>query len=517
MSNELFINATQEGSRIALIEDKKLVEFHHEKPDNQFNVGDIYLGSVKKVVPGLNAAFVDVGHEKDAFLHYHDLGPKFTTLDRFIQKALSHKNATHKLGGFKILPDINKFGKVNEVLKKGQRVLVQIAKEPISTKGPRLSCELSFPGRYVVLVPFANSVNVSRKIVNREERKRLARLLESIKPENFGVIVRTVAEGKEVAELDADLRNIMDTWSDGFESIKKGKPPVKVIGEVDRASAILRDVLNNTFDSIVIDNKELYQEVKSYVKRISPEHEKIVKHYNNKVKIFESLGIEKQMKTLFGRSVALHGGGYLIIEHTEALHVIDVNSGNKSNSGENQEDTALKVNIEAAKELARQFRLRDMGGIIVIDFIDMRKAENRKKVYETMKAELKKDKSKSTVLPLSKFGLMQITRQRVRPEMNIATRETCPTCNGTGAIQPTISVADVIENNIQYIIQNQNEKGISVALHPYLHAFFNQGFISKRWKWMWKYKTRIRLIKDTSLGLLSFKFFNRNDEEIKID
>jgi ribonuclease G len=517
LSNELFINATHEGSRIALIEDKKLVEFHHEKPDNQFNVGDIYLGAVKKVVPGLNAAFVDVGHEKDAFLHYHDLGPKFTTLDRFIQRALSQKNATHKLGNIKILPDIDKFGKISDVLRKGQRVLVQIAKEPISTKGPRLSCELSFPGRFVVLVPFANSVNVSRKIVNKEERKRLARLLESIKPENFGVIVRTVAEGKDVAELDSDLRNIMETWQEGFNAMRTAKPPFKVIGEVDRASAILRDVLNHSFDSIVVDSKDLYQEVRDYVKRISPEQEKIVRLYNNKVKIFESLGIEKQLKTLFGRSVALHGGGYLIIEHTEALHVIDVNSGNKSNAGENQEDTALKVNVEAAKELARQLRLRDMGGIIVVDFIDMRKAENRKKVYETMKAELKKDKSKSTVLPLSKFGLMQITRQRVRPEMNITTRENCPTCQGTGTVQPSISVADNVEKNIDYVIRTQNEKDISIAMHPYLHAYFTKGLVSKQRRLTWKYKTGIKMIKDTSLGMLTFKIFNRNGEEIKLE
>ncbi|QNL21480.1 Rne/Rng family ribonuclease [Hyphobacterium sp. CCMP332] len=517
MSNELFINAAHEGSRIALIENKKLVEFHHEKPDNQFNVGDIYLGAVKKVVPGLNAAFVDVGHEKDAFLHYHDLGPKFSTLDRFMQRALSNKNATHKLGGIKILPDINKFGKINDVLKKGQRVLVQIAKEPISTKGPRLSCELSFPGRFCVLVPFANTVNVSRKIVNREERKRLQRLMESIKPENFGVIVRTVAEKKEVAELDADLRNILSTWEQGFKAIQTAKPPLKVIGEVNRASAILRDVLNHTFDSIVVDNKELYQEVKSFVKRISPEQEKIVKLYNNKVKIFESFGIEKQLKTLFGRSVALQGGGYLIIEHTEALHVIDVNSGNKSNAGENQEDTALKVNIEAAKELARQLRLRDMGGIIVIDFIDMRKAENRKKVYETMKAEMKSDKSKSTVLPLSKFGLMQITRQRVRPELSITTREECPTCNGTGQIQPSIAVADQIEENIEKVIQNQNESSISVAMHPYLHAYFTKGMMSKRMRMSMKYKAKIKLIRDTSLGLVSYKIFNKNGEEINLE
>src|SRR5690606_6040903 len=243
-------------------------------------------------------------------------------------------------------------------------------KEPISTKGPRLSCELSLAGRYLVLVPFSNVVSVSKKITSSEERKRLLRLIQSIKPENFGVIIRTVAENKEVAELDRDLRNLVTTWEEGMKRLLTASPRDKIIGEISKTSALLRDLLNESFDNIHIDDKKIYDELKTYIKTIAPEKEKIVKLYNGKSKIFESYGIERQIKSAFGQTVSLRGGGYLIIEHTEALHVIDVNSGNKSNREENQETTALSVNMEAAREIARQLRLRDMGGIIVVDFID---------------------------------------------------------------------------------------------------------------------------------------------------
>ncbi len=458
MSNELIINSTQNGCRIALLKNKQLVEFHQESDGNRFNVGDIYLGTVKKVVQGLNAAFIDIGYEKDAFLHYLDLGPQVQSLNKFTKLALSKNSMSAKLSGFKHEPDINKLGKISQVLTKNQKILVQVVKEPISTKGPRLSCELSLAGRYLVLVPFSNAVNVSKRIGDANERKRLSRLISSIKPENFGVIIRTVAEGKDVKELDKDLKNLLQIWIDGVKNLKTANTRDKVIGEMNRANSILRDVLNESFDSIVVDDKELYEEVRSYVNKIAPDKEKILKLYQNRVKVFESFNIEKQLKTSFGKSVSIANGGYLIIEHTEALHVIDVNSGNKSNQEDNQETTALKVNLEAASEVARQLRLRDMGGIIVVDFIDMRKSENRKKVYDRIKEVMKDDRSKHTVLPLSKFGLLQITRQRVRPELNIATREVCPTCNGTGQITAAISIADQIEKTLDHILTAQNEK-----------------------------------------------------------
>ncbi|MFN3403226.1 MAG: ribonuclease E/G [Cytophagaceae bacterium] len=516
MSNELLINVTQKGNRIALLKDKRLIECHYENTGHQFNVGDIYLGHVKKLVPGLNAAFIDLGYEKDAFLHYLDLGPQIKSLLKYVRYVQSNPKATPKLAKFKLEKDISKDGKISQVLSKNQPILVQVVKEPISSKGPRLSCELSLAGRYLVLVPFSDVISISKKVVNKEERQRLVRLVTSIKPENFGVIIRTVAEGKEVAELDKDLKGLVKKWEEAFKNLQKAKPRDLVLGELGRASSILRDMLNESFDSITVDSKEVYDEIKDYIKTIAPDKEKIVRHYHGKSKLFEAAGIEKQLKTLFGKSVSLPGGGYLIIEHTEALHVIDVNSGNKSNTESDQENTAITVNMEAAKEIARQLRLRDMGGIIVVDFIDMKKADNRRIIYEKMKEEMKDDRAKFVILPLSKFGLMQITRQRVRPEMNISTLETCPTCQGTGKITASILVSDQVENNLEYIINKQNEKNIKIALHPYLYAYFTQGIISRRIRWFLKYRRWIKLEQDTSLGITEFKFKNEHGEEIEI-
>ena len=420
------------------------------------------------------------------------------------------------MNGFQREGDIDKFGKMSQVLTKNQKILVQVVKEPISTKGPRLSCELSIAGRYIVLVPFSDSVSVSKKITSSDERKRLLRLISSIKPENFGVIIRTVAEGKDVAELDKDLRNLVKTWQDGMLTLKKAKPSDKVIGEMNRANSILRDVLNETFDSVTVDDKDMYNDIRSFITKIAPGREKLVKIHNGKSKIFESFGIEKQLKGLFGQSVSIDGGGYLIIEHTEALHVVDVNSGNKSNAEDNQENTALKVNLDAAKEIARQLRLRDMGGIIVIDFIDMRKVENKKLLFQKMKDEMATDRSKFTILPLSKFGLMQITRQRVRPEMNIKTGEVCPTCNGTGKITASILIADQIEKNIEHLMVKQNEKKLAITLHPYLFAYFTKGLISQQVKWFFTYKRWINLVEDSSLPFTEYSIINAMGEEIEI-
>lgn len=516
MSYELIINSTQSGSRIALLDDKKLVELHQEKKDTKFNVGDIYLGTVRKVVPGLNAAFIDLNYEKDGFLHYLDMGPQVRSLMNFTKRVQSNKNASSNLGKYPKLPDIDKFGKINQVLSKNQQILVQVVKEPISTKGPRLSCELSLAGRYIVLVPFSDTVSISKKVTSNEERKRLIRLITSIKPEGFGVIIRTVAEGKEVSVLDSDLRKLVKLWQEGIKHLKIAKPPSRVIGELSKTSSLLRDILNEKFDSVIVDDKDLYEEVKGFIKTIAPHKENIVKQYTGKPKIFETYGIEKQFKALFGQSVSLKGGGYLIIEHTEALHVIDVNSGNKSSREVDQETTALSVNLEAASEVARQLRLRDMGGIIVVDFIDMRKSDNKKLVHKRMKDEMDADRSKFTILPLTKFGLMQITRQRVRPEMNITTQELCPTCGGTGKISASILVADNVERNLDYLITKQNEKNITIIVHPFLEAFFTKGIRSKRMKWFFKYNNWVKVVSDSSLPITEYKFLNGTKEEIKV-
>lgn len=516
MSNELIINGTQNGCRIALLKDKTLVEFHQEEEGSKFGVGDIYLGTVKKVVQGLNAAFIDVGYDKDAFLHYLDLGPQFSSLQKFTKLLRGRRINGTRLEKFKLESDIDKHGKIGQQLSKGHVIPVQIVKEPISTKGPRLSCELSLAGRYLVLVPFSNTVSVSKKITSGEERKRLLRLMQSIKPDNFGVIIRTVAENKEVAELDRDLRNLVKTWEDGMKRLLHANPRDMVIGEISKTSALLRDLLNESFDSIQIDDRKIYDEIKTYIRTIAPDKERIVRYYNGKSKIFENYGIERQIKTAFGQTVSLRGGGYLIIEHTEALHVIDVNSGNKSNREENQETTALSVNLEAAREIARQLRLRDMGGIIVVDFIDMKSSENKRLIYKTIKDEMADDKAKFTILPLSKFGLMQITRERVRPQMKIATKEDCPTCNGTGKITASILVSDQIEKYIEHLLTKQNERYLVLAVHPYLHAYFTQGLISQRMRWYFRYKRWLNLEKDSSLAITEFKFLNREGEEIQL-
>lgn len=516
MSTELVIDSAQGGSRIALLKDKNLVELHSGGEDNQFKVGDIYLGTVRKIVNGLNAAFIDVGYEKDAFLHYQDLGPQINSLNKYTKQILTQNSTNYNLKGFGLEPEIEKLGKISNVLSKNSQILVQVVKEPISTKGPRLSCELSIAGRYLVMVPFSNSVNVSKKIRSAEERRRLVRLITSIKPANFGVIIRTVAEGQSVIELDKDLRNLVTTWEEGMKKLAKAKGRDKVIGEMSMASSIIRDLLNESFDAITVEDELIFDQIRTYIRTIAPEKEKIVKLYNGKAKLFENFGIEKQIKSLFGQTISLPQGGYVIIEHTEALHVVDVNSGNKSNQESDQETTALKTNLAAVKEIARQLRLRDMGGIIVIDFIDMKKADNKKAIYEAMKDEMKSDRSKNTVLPLTKFGLLQITRQRVRPEVNIVTKETCPACNGTGKIQASILVADKLETDLEHIATIQNISGIHIGLHPYLYAYFTNGIISQRVKWFFKYFKWVKLIRDSSLPVTEYRFLDDSGEEIEL-
>jgi ribonuclease G len=516
VNNELIINSSPNEVVIALLEDKRLVELHKEKGNSAFSVGDIYLGRVKKVMPGLNAAFVDVGYEKDAFLHYLDLGPQVESLNKFLKMTRQGKQNHASLMYFKTENDINKDGKIGQIVQSGQEIIVQIAKEPISTKGPRISSEISLAGRYIVLVPFSDRISVSQKIKDPEEKDRLKNLIKSIKPKNFGVIIRTVAENKKVAELDADMKDLMDKWNNCFEELKKAKAPQKLLGELDRTSAFLRDMMNSTFNSITVDDQSLYEETRTYLQTIAPEKEKIVKHYKGEIPVFETYGIEKQIKALFGRTVNLKSGAYLIIEHTEALHVIDVNSGNRAKSERSQETNAFEVNLEAASEIARQLRLRDMGGIIVIDFIDLHDPNNRKELFQKMKEEMALDKAKHTILPPSKFGLIQITRQRVRPEMDINTNEKCPACNGTGEVQPTILLTDEIERNLKYILQEQNENNLTLSVHPFLEAYFTKGIYSRQWKWFFKYKKWIKIRPVTAYHFLEYHFFNKYHEEIKL-
>lgn len=500
---------------IALLEDKKLVELHTEKVDANFAVGDLYLGKVKKLIPGLNAAFIDVGFEKDAFLHYTDLSPYVRSILKFTQQAITDKSEKgFDFSEFKVEPEIVKTGKITEVLNGKPNILVQILKEPIAAKGPRLSCELSLPGRFVVVTPFNDIVAVSRKIHSSDERKRLQKIIEAIKPKNLGVIVRTAAEGKHTAELHEDLLALVDTWKAIQQNLKGATPPAKILKEQGKTTSILRDLLNEDFNRIVVNDKGIFSDTKSYIQKIAPHKADIVSFFNNESPIFDNFGITKQVKAAFGKTVNLPSGAYIIIEHTEALHVIDVNSGYKSVSN-NQEQNALETNLEAAEEIARQLRLRDLGGIIIVDFIDMKLPDNKKKLTDAMDQFMKVDRAKHAVLPITKFGLMQITRQRMKPEMSINTSEVCPSCNGTGKISSTLILEDEIFKNLNYLIM-QRHKGLTVVVHPILYTYLTAGFPSRRLKWSWKFRQKIKIKANSANQLTEFKFFDDSDEEIKL-
>lgn len=516
MNKELIINVAPQGVEIALLEDKKLVELHNEKSDARFAVGDLYLGKVKKLIPGLNAAFVDVGFEKDAFLHYTDLSPYAKSLLKFTQLSINYKtDGIPDFGSFDNEADIIKTGKINEVLSGKPNILVQILKEPIAAKGPRLSCEISLPGRFVVITPFNNIVAVSRKIHSSEERKRLQKIVEAIKPNNFGVIVRTAAEGKKTAELHEDLTALVETWKTIQANLKGAVAPSKILSEQTKTTSILRDLLNEDFNKIVVNDRNIFQDAKNYIQRIAPEKADIISYYQNGSPIFDSYGITRQVKASFGKTVNLDSGAYLIIEHTEALHVIDVNSGYKS-VGNNQEQNAMETNLEAAEEISRQLRLRDIGGIIVVDFIDMKFPENKRKLMESMEAFMQPDRAKHAVLPISKFGLMQITRQRMKPEMNINTQEVCPSCSGTGKISSTLILEDEIEKNLNYLLTHQHNN-LTLAVSPIIHAYLSKGWLfSKFSKWKRKFGKKITLKADSNYHLTEFRFFDKSDEEIKM-
>ena len=513
-NRELIISSDVSEVNIVLLEDKQLVELHKEQKNNSISVGDVYLGRIKKILPGLNAAFVDIGSRKDAFLHYLDLGPQILSIYKYAKLAESGNIAQLQMSTFEMEKDTSKSGKISDILAVGDRIPVQIAKEPINTKGPRITSDISFAGRYIVLVPFSNRISVSQKIRSSEERRRLKLLIQSIKPNNFGVIIRTVAEGKKVAELDADLKTLLKKWETMTEVMKGNKNPCKLISELDRTSVLLRDLLNESFNGIYVDDANLYEEIKSYITTIAPQKKDILKYHRSKENIFEEFGVRKQIAGLFGRVVTIRNGVYLIIEHTEAMHVIDVNSGHRVNKEQTQEENALTVNLEAAVEIARQLRLRDMGGIIIVDFIDMHESANRKLLFDKLKEEMSKDRARHSILPASKFGLIQITRQRVRPETEVTIQEECPACRGTGKIKSSSLLIDEIENNLRYLLLDQNEKSIIMQVHPFIYAYLTKGFFSIIRKWRWKYHKKIDIREVKSFHIMQYNFLSKNGDEI---
>ena len=492
-----------------------LVELNKGRCQTGFAVGDIYLGKVRKIMPGLNAAFVNIGHEKDAFIHYLDLGTQFPSLQKLVASQQPGKRGM-RVESMKLEPPVEKNGKIGDYLQVGQQIMVQVAKEAISTKGPRLTSDISLAGRNVVLVPFSSKVFLSQKIRSADEKKRLKRIAAAVLPKNFGVIIRTAAMEAKDEDIEHDIQTQIDRWRKTCAAIKKNVAavPAQLMSEMNRANTIIRDSLNGSFSQIAVDDEAMYNEIRSYIRQIEPEKEKIVKLYKGNVPIFDNFDISKQIKSLFAKYVSLKRGAYLIIEHTEAMNVIDVNSGNRTKAEDNQEQTAMDVNLAAAKEIARQLRLRDLGGIVIIDFIDLHKAQNKQALFDEMVKLMSTDKAKHTVLPLTKFGLMQITRQRVRPVAVESVSDVCPTCNGTGKIEPTVVLDKKIENQISFLTEDRGHKYIKLVVSPYVASSLQKGFWSLRRRWEWKYKVRIRIAEDQSIGIVEVHYHDRKDNDL---
>ncbi len=514
MSKEIVIRGRNKVVDIALLEDSKLMELVSSNNTIDFAVGDIYLARVKKIIPSLNAVFVDLGYNHAAFLHYNDLGPHFNTLHTTIKTIVEGR--TPAFEQIQLLPEINKQGTVSDLLKPLEYILVQVAKEPISTKGPKLSSEISLAGRNVILIPFSDKISISQKIESAEEKNRLRKMVKNIVPNNYGVILRTAAEGCSVDVLEKEISELVAKWNCVYSKIRevKNKTPYLIQREVDRVSSLLRDVYNTSFSDIIVDNDDLFSEVKEYISSIAPEQVGSVRLYSAGPPIFEQYGIERQIKSSFGRTIPVKSGAYLIIEKTEALHVIDVNSGNRTKADKDQESNAIEVNLASAIEIARQIRLRDLGGIVIVDFIDMRTAENKTLLYDTMCQAMADDRAKHNILPLTKFGLMQITRQRVRPEQKINTNEVCPSCKGTGVISPSVNFVQEIENEISCIRKNTSYKKIIVKTHPYIASHIKKGFPSILLRWKFKYGFNVKVVPSYENSYLEYHFMTNNNEDI---
>ncbi|MBR4408896.1 MAG: Rne/Rng family ribonuclease [Bacteroidales bacterium] len=512
---DLIVDVQATEVQIALQENHRLIELNKESSSGRsFAVGDAYLGRVKKVMPALNAAFVDIGDEKEAFIHYLDLGLYFGAFDEFVKKTNPNTNPSRLFGNIKLGPILEKEGRIENVLTQGQMIIVQIVKEPISTKGSRLTAEISLAGRNIVLLPFAEKVSISQKISSKEEKKRLETLVRSILPKNYGAIIRTAAEGKNAAILVAELKSLIGKWEDSWENLSKNKSIQPLFTEYSKTTTILRDLLNDSFSNIYVNNEKEYEEIRRYISLISPEQEKIVKLYQGKEPIFDHFEITRQIKSSFGKVVPLKQGAYLVIETTEALNVVDVNSGIRAKTKEQEENT-FEVNKFAAEEIARQLRLRDMGGIVIVDFIDMESVEHRNNLFKYMQELMSKDRAKHNVLPLTKFGLMQITRQRVRPVTEINTTEVCPVCHGTGKIASSLLIDEQIERRLSYYVNDKGIRNFTLKVSPILGAYITRGlFNSYVGKWKKKYKCKIKVVEITDFAVLQNELFNEKGDKL---
>lgn len=501
---DLVVEVSASEVRIALMENHRLIELDRESTQGHVcSVGDVYLGRVKKLLPALNAAFVDIGDNKEAFIHYLDLGLYFNAFDTFVRETNPNRNPSKVFSDIKLGTPLAKEGRIEDCLKPGQMVLVQVVKEPISTKGSRLTAEISLAGRNIVLLPFAQKVSVSQKISSKEEKKRLETLVRSILPKNYGAIIRTAAENKNAAVLVSELRSLIQKWEGSWKSLSDSKGVRLLFTEYDKTIAVLRDLLNDSFSNVYVNDARVCEEVRSYVSEIAPQQEKIVKLYEGKEAIFDHFEVTRQIKSSFGKVVPMKQGAYLVIETTEALNVIDVNSGIRAKTTD-QEQNTFEVNKIAAEEIARQLRLRDMGGIVIVDFIDMDSPEHRNELFKYMKTLMESDRAKHNVLPLTKFGLMQITRQRIRPVTEINTTEKCPLCHGTGKITSTVVIDEQIERQIADLVE-KGHKTFTLSLSPILGAYLSRGLNSYIFRWKRKYKCKIKVVEITDHSILQYE------------
>lgn len=519
MEKNLIIDVSPAEITIALLEDNRLVELNKEQnsASSSAQIGDVYIGRVKKVMPALNAAFIDIGDNKDAFIHYLDLGFNFKAFDYFVKQINPNRDIKNFYSNVRLGPILEKEGRIEDVLQPGAPIMVQIVKEPISTKGSRLTAEISIAGRNIVLLPFADKISISQKISSREEKRRLEKLIHSILPKNFGAIVRTAAEGKKAAVLDAELQSLLDKWESGCKKLVGSRPPQLLFCENSKTTTILRDLLNDTFSSINVNDEDVFKEIKDYILTIAPEKEKIVKFYKGHTSIMDAFDVTRQIKGTFGKVVPIKKGAYLVIEHTEALNVVDVNSGTRVTKGVDQEENIYEVNLHAADEIARQMRLRDLGGIVIIDFIDMESGEHRAGLFKHMQEVMKSDRAKHNILPLTKFGLMQITRQRVRPATEIIVNEKCPMCGGSGEIAPSILVDQTIERQLSYYVKERNIRSFILTVNPLLEAYLTKRkslFHSIIKDWNRKYSCNIKVESNSDFTLLESKWSNEKGEPL---
>ena len=502
MNKEIIINSSNEETRIAITEDNKFVDLYVERPESQRMVGDIYKGKVSRVLPGMQAAFISIGYTQNAFLHFSDISD-FTHMfiDDVDKEQDNEENEKVKINKFNIAKD----------LKQGQEIIVQIMKEPISTKGPRVTTQISIPGRFAVLVPNERYIGVSRKISQIKEKKRLKNIAKRVLPKNYGLIIRTVAENKSDKLIISDIKALIKIWEKIENSIPEAKSPSLVYKDMGMASSVIRDLFTSDVNRLVVDSRKMMRNINTYVKEVAPQLKKKIEYYKSDIPIFDTFNIEKELDKLISAKVWLRNGAYLIIQQTEAMVVIDVNSG-KFIGKSDHETNSLKINLEAAREIARQIRLRDLGGLIVIDFIDVLQTENKEKVQLELKKEFHKDRAITKIEKMSRFGLVEMTRQRIRESVIHDTHEDCSTCNGSGLIPTIPTLVSQLERWIQRYRATKGDRRIVIRVPEDVHRYMNRGKFSRRLQLMWKYWMKIDFKIDQSIQYREFKIFDRSNK-----